>query len=551
MRVAFFALSVQMSCILAALLHGEHRPGFDGSSRGALGGVVGEVGGGEFWWSLGFGWGRRGRGLMCFLRAFFSGLVFWRGQVRTWSTSDLVLTGTAVQLSVSVCAFFFGLLLIWVRVERDDLGSSEWSTSGLCVSFGFQAFMEASPGEYGSHESFKRAASSLEASNPLNDWERGVQILKKRDQAVAGKGKVDGIGEEHLLALILKEKAVDDGECKRKLEQYCKSLHNANLKSEDIHDKLKGYCKGGNAETEKCKTLAQNVKEKCEKLKTALEEALKTALDGKNQPFNETVCEKHEHECLFLEGADPTNLKDKCSKLRTKCYERKRQKVRDEVLMRALKGALKEKGDEDCKTALKAHCVTLGPMSSDLMQACLMDKTCEQLIIQAQGKCDPLKKEVNKALNNVDKKTCLPLLEKCYFYSPNCKEKEVQEKCDELKKKCEKHDVEYMPPEGPFIPIDPTVTVLDRVGLDMLYKEAAKEGVLIERLSDLTMENLIFFLGQKADGDFDDKTCQEAVKKDCEYLKTLTGEKNDNYKCEDKCGQLNGKVNEKHDSLSI
>ncbi|KAG5438865.1 hypothetical protein PCK2_000910, partial [Pneumocystis canis] len=294
---------------------------------------------------------------------------------------------------------------------------------------------------------------------------RGVQVLKKRDQAVAGKVNVEA---EHLLAFILKEKAVNDGECQTELEQYCGELKNANLTSEDIHDKLTGYCKDdGKAEPGKCDELTKKVKAKCDELKTALDKALKA--------LSEENCTTYEHECLFLEGADPNNLKEPCSNLRTKCYELKRQKVRDEVLMRALKGALKQQGNDACQTALKKHCVTLGPMSPDLMHACLVNGTCTYLVMQAQTKCVLLKTEVGNALKDLDNTKCLPLLEECHFYGPNC-EGDKKPECEKLKKQCEEKDVEYMPPEGPFIPIDPTVTVLERVGLDMLYKEAAKEG---------------------------------------------------------------------------
>ncbi|KAG4303738.1 hypothetical protein PCK1_000256 [Pneumocystis canis] len=395
---------------------------------------------------------------------------------------------------------------------------------------------------HNSHAIVRRSSSHLpltgmEASTFDLLGERGVQILKKRDQAVG-----DGIGEEHLLALILKEEGLEEEQCKQKLGEYCGELHNANLTSKDIHDKLKDYCNKDQANEDKCKTLKTNVEAKCDKLKEALEEALKT--------LNETVCKEYEHECLFLEGADPNNLKEPCSNLRTKCYELKRRRVRDNVLMRALSGNLKEK--PECEKALKKHCVTLASMSPDLMQACLNvdNGTCEHLVgAIAPGKCTSLKTEVDKALKNPDKTKCLPLLEKCHFYGPNCNDKE-KPKCDELTTECEKHDVEYMPPEGPFIPIDPTVTVLDQVGLDALYKEAAKEGVLIERLSDRSLDNLLLFLGQKDSGDFDEQQCKKEVKGDkCDYLKTLTGEKDDKYDCEAKCGQLKVQLTTNRNSL--
>ncbi|KAG4302429.1 hypothetical protein PCK1_001265, partial [Pneumocystis canis] len=320
-------------------------------------------------------------------------------------------------------------------------------------------------------------------------------MLKKRDQ-----GKGEEIGEENFLALILKGNTQKD-KCETELENYCQSLHNAKLESKQVHEKLKDYCENdGKMKDGKCTGLKEKIEGKCTEFKGKLEEAL-------GKPFTEENCDKYEPQCHFLEGACIDVLKEKCSKLRNQCYGLKRDKVAKEVLLRALKGELKEKNDQ-CKDKLKEECKKLNGFSKELMQLCLdSDKTCENLKEEAKKKCKSLEKE-----------------------------------CEE------KYDIVYTPPEEPWIPIQPMPDTADKVGLEELYNEAAKLGLLIEGLHP-SMEDLLLYLSQKDNGDFDKNECEKQIN-NCEYLKGLSGDSE--YKCskiDGECKKLEGKLKDRRKTL--
>ncbi|KAG5439624.1 hypothetical protein PCANB_002201 [Pneumocystis canis] len=160
-------------------------------------------------------------------------------------------------------------------------------------------------------------------------------MLKKRDQ-----GEMGEMGEEHFLALILKENT-GKNECEKELGNYCKSLKDAELTSEKVHKNLKDVCKEEKANEEKCKELEKNIKDKCTEFKKKLEKA--------ENSINSENCTEYEPQCHFLEGACINVLKEECSKLRNQCYGLKRDKVAKEVLLRALKGDLKEGNKKESK----------------------------------------------------------------------------------------------------------------------------------------------------------------------------------------------------------
>ncbi|KAG5436820.1 hypothetical protein PCANB_001948, partial [Pneumocystis canis] len=371
----------------------------------------------------------------------------------------------------------------------------------------------------------------------------GVQMLKKRDQE-----KLEEMGEEHFLALILKDKT-EDNQCRKELEKYCKSLEDAGLTSKQVDDKLGDYCeKGGKARKDKCTGLKNEIEKKCTEFKGKLEKALK-------EPFTEEKCEEYESHCHFLEGACINVLKEECSKLRNQCYGLKRDKVAEEVLLRALKGGLKQENKE-CKEKLEKECKRLNGFSKELMQLCLHSEgTCKHLKEEAKKKCDSLEAELKKALEkdakNLKNETCHPLLEQCHFYGPNCEEKDGLE-CDELRTTCEEeHNIVYTPPEEPWFPIQPMPDIADKVGLEELYNEAAKLGLLIEGLHT-SMEDLLLYLSQKNNdnGEFDQQKCQEAHKTRCNYLKELSGDLSYNCsKINEKCGELETELQERRDKL--
>ncbi|KAG5436825.1 hypothetical protein PCANB_001945, partial [Pneumocystis canis] len=366
----------------------------------------------------------------------------------------------------------------------------------------------------------------------------GVQMLKKRDPG--GKEEME---EEHLLALILKEDAMT-GQCKDKLKNYCKTLSDAKLTSEKVHKNLKDVCENGNAKEDKCKDLKENIKKKCTELREKLNAHRERPIENEN-------CEKYELQCLFLEGACSSELTEKCSELRNECYETKRNKVADEIALRALKGTLKEGKDEECEEKLKEHCQILGRMSQELMEKCLDPKeACKNFKRMAKDKCITLKRDLENAFKDIKDDSCLPLLEECYFYGPNCEEKDRPE-CEKLKKECEeKYDIVYTSPEEPWIPIQPAPSIEDKVGLEQLYEVATKKGMFIEKLH-VGMEDLIFFLSQKSQGgNFDQGEFKKIDKKKCDYLKTLSGDSNyDCDKLKDKYNQLKGKFDKERKDL--
>ncbi|KAG5436823.1 hypothetical protein PCANB_001946, partial [Pneumocystis canis] len=371
----------------------------------------------------------------------------------------------------------------------------------------------------------------------------GVQMLKKRDQE--GKGEV--IGEDELLALILKEHAMTDN-CEKKLNEYCENLKKAELKFENIHNKLKEYCnENGKVKNGKCKELKEKIQGKCTKFKNELEKA------PKEKPVKNENCVKYELQCLFLEGACSDDLTEKCSEVRNECYETKRNKVADEIALRALKGELKKETKDQCEEKLKEHCPILGRMSQELMEKCLdSEKACQSLITEAGKKCASLKDKVKDELKGIKDNTCKTLLEECHFYGPNCEEDEIKTNCGKRKKECEEKDIIYTPPEEPWFPIQPRVSIIEEVGLEELYKTIAQGGILINKLRHPSMEDLLFFLSQKnGDEEFNEEECKEAHKTErCNYLKALS--KNSDYDCDklkDKCNELKKEFKKEQENL--
>ncbi|KAG4304255.1 hypothetical protein PORY_002436, partial [Pneumocystis oryctolagi] len=309
--------------------------------------------------------------------------------------------------------------------------------------------------------------------------ETGQGMVKEIVIGVIVWAQSDGIGEEELLALILKEGNLQEQQCKDKLKEYCDGLSKASKNPEDVHEKLKGLCENKKYET-KCNTLKTQVQDKCNKFKKELETALGTLKDDE--------CAKNERQCLFLEGADPTNLKDNCNKLRNDCYQRKRDGVAVEALLRALgDGSLQE--ESTCKPKLKKVCQELSGESDELAIHCLNDNMCTSLVNSAKEKCTALKDAI-KNEQDITNETCPSLLEQCYFYGPNCKEGSDKPNCTLVEEKCSGQGVTFVPPDQPFIPTHRPTTLAQKIGLSALYKRAAQDGVHIASPPDQDLDFL-------------------------------------------------------------
>ncbi|KAG5518615.1 hypothetical protein PMAC_002583 [Pneumocystis sp. 'macacae'] len=362
---------------------------------------------------------------------------------------------------------------------------------------------------------------------------RGVaRAVKRRD--AGGKGVNVYEDEEHLLALILREDNLGEQQCKGKLKGYCGELKKIDPKLDNMGEKLKGICKDGTEET-KCKNLQAKVTKKCTDFKTELEKELVK----KFSELTDDICLKNQEQCLFLEAACPNELKENCIKLRTNCYQKKREEVAEEALLRALNGDLKEEGL--CKAKIKNVCLELGHESDELLKKCIdSDNICTPLVAKAQDKCNSLKTEIGKVL---DKDTELQekgqiLLMECHFYEANCKDNKPD--CNKLKEKCKEKEIVYTAPSSDFNPTKPEPTVAEKIGLGQLYEEAAAHGILIGKVLEVEIIDLLVFLsGTTA---FDDKQCKKVLTDKCksiDYLeKSIKELCNDTGKHDNKCQEF-------------
>ncbi|KAG5519055.1 hypothetical protein PMAC_002141 [Pneumocystis sp. 'macacae'] len=373
---------------------------------------------------------------------------------------------------------------------------------------------------------------------------RGVaRAVKRRAQVVQGVNVYED--ENYLFALILKEDAVNEQKCKNKLKEYCDSLESAGIEDKEIHEKLKGLCKDGKKET-KCNGLKAKVEGECTTFKVKLEEATKKQISD----LTDDICLENQERCLFLEAACQTDLKDKCIELRNKCYQKKREDVADEALLRALNGDLKKA--DLCKAKIKGVCKAIGQENNELLKRCLdTDKTCDDLVKVAEKNCEPLKKKIEESLTNDKlKENGHSLLKECHFYGENCENNKPD--CSGLKEKCKKADIVYTPPGSQFNPTLPEPTLAEKIDLKELYEEAATDGVLIERVLEVETVDLLVFLSGNAE--LDDNKCKNVLKDKCntfrhlaDDLENLCGNTSEHVQ---KCQEFKAEFDEKKKALT-
>ncbi|KTW25525.1 uncharacterized protein T551_03705, partial [Pneumocystis jirovecii RU7] len=340
---------------------------------------------------------------------------------------------------------------------------------------------------------------------------RAVARAVKR-QAKAAQGASVYEEEEYLLALILRENVMKEQECKEKLKEYCQRLRNITQELNIMGPKLKEICKDDTTAEAKCTKLETKVKEKCTTFETKLGIAAKKDVST----LEDNDCKENERQCLFLEGACPSDLTENCNKLRNLCYQRKRDGVAEEVLLRAFRGDLKDKSG--CEKKIKNVCLKIGQESDELTKLCLYQKeTCDTLMTKKQNKCDFLKTKIEELLKKKGFKTkCPVLLRECHFYEETCTDKL---KCKELVNNCKEKNVVYTEPGSNFEPIRPGITLAEEIELEELYKEAAKKGVRIGRPPTRDATELLFLLSQSGTKSTVAEKCKEVLDKKCKDLK--------------------------------
>ncbi|KAG5513121.1 hypothetical protein PMAC_003417 [Pneumocystis sp. 'macacae'] len=316
-----------------------------------------------------------------------------------------------------------------------------------------------------------------------------ARAVKRRAQAAQN----DEIDEEHIFALILKGDYNDDTKCKKKLKRIL------------IYSKLKETCKEDKKQEEKCTELKINRKD--------------------TSKLTHDDCKKNEQQSC------PKELTEKCNELRNKCYQKKRDGVAEEVLLRAVRGSIES--DDDCKKKLKEVCLELSQESNELTKLCLdQEATCKKFVAKRQEKC---KENVYYYSRNAtfteeivkgDKSKCKePSNKDCKEYIPDC---------DKLAEECQKQNIAYIPPGPPFDPTRPAASLAEDIGLEKLYRDAEEDGVVIGGSVWDATALLAFFLK---------KIMEKTNPHKHEALEGLCDKANLNGNGEKKCEELKDDIN--------
>ncbi|KAG5518392.1 hypothetical protein PMAC_003189 [Pneumocystis sp. 'macacae'] len=337
-----------------------------------------------------------------------------------------------------------------------------------------------------------------------------IARIVKRQTSKTGKQE-NNLDESYILAFILKKNYSDKSKCKESLQKYCKDLKEAYLELNTLDPKLEGIC--NDSEEKNCEGLKSKLEEKCKTLKTTLRNIL-------NNSITHDKCSTYQYQCLLLEVVCPNEITVSCNNLRIACYQKERDNLAKEILLRAFKENLEN--TEKSQEKLKEHCPSLSGESDELMKMCLNQKeTSEKLVEAAKNNCKKLEDIDEKVLGSIDNTACYSVLEKCYFYQPSCDEK-VKKKCDEIREKCRNQKIAYTPPNYPFNPVTQEITIQLEIGLKGLYEKAKSNGILIGK--PMKKDIFDFFLLLIQDSNItgtNEKKCQNELEKKCDFLKNL------------------------------
>ncbi|KTW29905.1 hypothetical protein T552_01109 [Pneumocystis carinii B80] len=202
---------------------------------------------------------------------------------------------------------------------------------------------------------------------------------------------------------------------------------------------------------------------------------------------------------MLLEGTGNGELKNGCSSLREECCRLKREKVAEELLLRALGGDVKNDKDVNkCKGKMEKVCPMLIKESDELMSLCLNPtKTCKTMESKLKDVCKTLKKELDQ--KNLEK-DFHKKLEKCHFYE----QASTDAKCQDFEKKCKEKNIRYEAPESDLSPVKSKASFLRSIGLDDVHKSAEKDDIIIgkkgvdvpRRLGTDFLQDLLLALSQ-------------------------------------------------------
>ncbi|KTW31360.1 hypothetical protein T552_00005 [Pneumocystis carinii B80] len=308
---------------------------------------------------------------------------------------------------------------------------------------------------------------------------------------------------EGIFAYILKEDYQEDNACEKKINEYCKELRDIDTELNKVYIKVKEIC--------------DNIKQKCENIKAKIQKKvgqIGTLIDdlAKKIPFYRE-CEQYYQECMFFEPTKDEAVISSCIFLRDNCYLYKQKQIRNEVVLRALGADIIK--SEDFEGKKREICPILTRQGDDLVSLCLEDILFEDFNKDIDSFCGSL------TFFNINTRKEEVCHEKLGVYPL------LKERCEKINNKfkglCEGKNITYRPPVKDFNPIDPEMTLLEKIDLENLYKEGRNRGLILGAL-EKTLDDMLIRLSSSTKPDVMENNCKNVLEKKCGYLKTISSE---------------------------
>ncbi|KTW27445.1 hypothetical protein T552_01385 [Pneumocystis carinii B80] len=331
--------------------------------------------------------------------------------------------------------------------------------------------------------------------------------LKARDPQVSAKiapFRDFVAGNEDIFAYILKEDyQEDEGKCKSKLNEYCEELKGIDPGLDKVYSKVKEIC---NNIEQKCKDIKAKIEKKIDEIGKLI-----IILATKSIFYEE--CNKYFDTCMFFEPTKNQQVIDFCIFFRDTCYLHKQKEMRNEVFLRALGADITK--SKDFQEKKQEICPTLIKKGDDLASLCLENISFEDFNNDIDRFCGSLSDLID---NGRKEEICY---EKLGIYSP------LKERCEEkksgLKKLCEGKGIIYSPPIKGFNPIEREMTLLEKIGLENLYKEGRNRGLILGTL-EKTLDDMLIRLSSNIKANNMENKCKKLLDTNCSYLRTISSE---------------------------
>ncbi|KAG4301265.1 hypothetical protein PCK1_002575 [Pneumocystis canis] len=179
------------------------------------------------------------------------------------------------------------------------------------------------------------------------------------------KSTASQYGDSSFLMLVLKESFMNSSKCEQDIQKYCQKLADMGLNPEKLNQQLKDICSNKKLRKTICEEYKKTYEDFCTSYKQEFQQLVKTLTsDQEHQSI--------ENKCLIWNRVCQLILKEECTTIRIQNYQKRRNEVADEILIRTLVGVLKENVYQPaCIVFLEEKCLKLAKMSKELAEKCI------------------------------------------------------------------------------------------------------------------------------------------------------------------------------------